>query len=67
MWVQAIARHSRYDPVEEAFIAGLLHDVGKVVLGISVPQEFANCVEFAKKRGMDFREAEQEFLGIDHT
>ncbi len=67
MWAQAIARHSRYDPVEEAFIAGLLHDVGKVVLGVSVPQEFANSVEFAKKKGMDSRDAEQELLGIDHT
>ncbi len=67
MWAQAIARHSRYDPVEEAFIAGLLHDIGKVVLGVSVPQEFANSVELAKRNGMDSSEAEQELLGIDHT
>ncbi len=67
MWAQAIARHSRYDPVEEAFIGGLLHDVGKVVLAVSVPQEFANSVALVKKEGTGSREAEQQLLGIDHT
>lgn len=66
-WAQAIAKNSRYDPVEEAFIAGLLHDVGKVVLAVFAPQEFAASIKLSSKEGLNSTEAERITLGIDHV
>jgi putative nucleotidyltransferase with HDIG domain len=52
---------------EEAFVAGLLHDIGKLILAICAPEDFVECIEFAVKKDILFVEAEQEILGIDHT
>jgi HD-like signal output (HDOD) protein len=52
---------------EEAFVVGLLHDIGKLVLAICVPEDFAKCVNFALNKNCLFLEAENELLGANHT
>jgi len=52
---------------EEAFIAGLLHDIGKLILAICAPEEFTNCINVALSKGCLFLDAEKETLGICHT
>lgn len=57
-----------YRPVEEAFVAGLLHDIGKVVLSGFL----ADCAEDLQERldaaeGTPFTEVEAELLQIDHA
>jgi len=52
---------------EEAFVAGLLHDIGKLILAICSPEDFANCINLAINKGCLFLEAEKEVLGICHT
>jgi len=52
---------------EEAFITGLLHDIGKFILAICAPEDFANCVNHAVSKGCLFLDAEKEILGICHT
>jgi putative nucleotidyltransferase with HDIG domain len=49
-----------------AYTAGLLHDVGKVVLDQVFPREFAACLQLAESRGCPSREVELELLGADH-
>ncbi len=49
-WAQAIAKHTRYQPVEEAFMGGLLHDVGKVLLAVAEPKQFAAAIKLAHTR-----------------
>jgi len=50
----------------EAFVAGLLHDVGKVILKQYFDREFAQIIEIQKERGISLEAAEQEILGTTH-
>jgi len=52
---------------EEAFVAGILHDIGKLILAICSPEDFAKCMNIAASKGCLFLEAEKEVLGIYHT
>ncbi len=51
---------------EEAFIAGLLHDIGKILLFSHYADEYVDTVEFSLKNNCASFEAEQKLLGIDH-
>jgi len=49
----------------EAMISGLLHDVGKLVLAVSLKEELIHLLEL-EERGMPYYLAEEE-LGLEHT
>ena len=51
----------------EAFTAGLLHDMGKIVLGTFVDIDDVPIKEIMNSDGLAFNEAEQMVLGIDHA
>lgn len=53
--------------VEDAFIVGLLHDLGKLFLDCYFPVQFAVCVAFASREKISQVEAERRVLEIDHT
>jgi len=50
-----------------AYLAGLLHDVGKFSLEEAMPKSFDALLEQAKTTGTSLYKVEQENLGIDHT
>lgn len=50
-----------------AFTAGLLHGVGKIVLGTFVEIDAAPILQFAYEDRIPFDEAERRVLGIDHA
>jgi len=64
---QALAIRARYRATEEAFVAGLLHDIGKVVLNTYLKDQFARVFLRAAQGDMTFAEAEREVLGFDHA
>ncbi len=49
-----------------AFTAGLLHDIGKVVLSEYVAEQFGEIIALVTHRGQSFLEAERAVLGYDH-
>ena len=55
------------DSVEEAFLYGLLHDIGKVVFGEFLPEETALVAQVSAARQIPWRQAEREVIGIDHA
>jgi len=58
---------SRQDS-EEAFVGGLLHDIGKLILDTHLSREFIQAVELADAKGMvSTYDAEQEMLGVTHA
>jgi HD-like signal output (HDOD) protein len=52
---------------ESAFIAGLLHDVGKLVLARALPHRFIQVVQACTEYNYDMLRAENNILGTDHT
>ena len=52
---------------EEAFLAGLMHDIGKLLLNLQVPAKFDEIVQIVYNENRHFCETEQELLGFDHT
>ena len=54
-------------PFEEYFSAGLLHDVGKVVLALHAPDQFTRALALAREQRMHLYQAEQEVLGATHA
>ncbi len=52
---------------DQSFIAGMLHDVGKIVLAANFPKECATAFQFAARGGVTFAAAEKEIFGADHA
>lgn len=52
---------------EEAFLAGLMHDIGKLVLNLRVPEKFDQIVQVVYNENQPFHTTEAELLGFDHT
>lgn len=51
---------------DDAFTAGLLHDVGKLVLATRAPALYTPIVEEAVRHGRPLHEVERRRLGVDH-
>jgi putative nucleotidyltransferase with HDIG domain len=64
---RAYGRAFRSPRVEEAFLGGLMHDIGKTVMGIKFPERYGALVRGVYNDGHDGMEAELELFGFDHT
>ena len=64
---QSLAGKVKYPVAEEAFVAGLLHDVGKVLLSVHLRGKFNQVVFAANKKRVSFVDAEREVFGFDHA
>jgi signal transduction histidine kinase/HD-like signal output (HDOD) protein len=51
---------------DEAFTAGLVHDLGKVVLDWILPKTYARCTALAAQRQCSLAEVERRLIGADH-
>ncbi|MDA8163467.1 MAG: HDOD domain-containing protein [Desulfobacteraceae bacterium] len=65
---KALAAHKGIDPGlrEEFFVAGLLHDLGKVPLSNRSPEEYKQAIALADLEQGALRQAEMTTLGLDH-
>lgn len=52
---------------EECFVAGLLHDIGQVVLARRFPDDYSKLCKESEESGIDKRSIERSRWGIDHT
>lgn len=62
-----LARGANHRLAGEAFVAGLLHDIGKLVLNQYLPEEFAEIQDRIWERNQPCEEAEQAVLGVTHA
>ena len=51
----------------EAFLGGILHDLGTLLIIQYFPKEFEKIVNIVQKNGVDFLTAEMEVLGCTHS
>lgn len=61
-----ISGRKTVDP-EEAYIAGMLHDIGKIVLNDYIRFGYGLIVKIVEDQQRPFMEAEREVLGFDHA
>jgi len=61
-----LGNHLRYDKVEELFVSGLLHDIGKIVEMIFLPEAFKEIVKLVSDENILMIAAEERILGYRH-
>ncbi len=61
-----IAQRIGYKDCEEAYIAGLLIDIGKIILSSFAEDQFNQVMEKSEKDKIPFNKAEQDVLGFGH-
>lgn len=64
---RAFARALRFPRLEEAFIGGLLHDIGKSVLGVKFPDHYAAIQRTTYNDQGISLDLELESFGFDHA
>ncbi len=62
----AIAREIGCKDPEEYAVAGLLHDIGKVVAAVQLPDSRAAIDALVREKDVSYRQAELEILGFAH-
>lgn len=56
-----------YPDPEEAYVAGLLHDIGKLLLDQYVLADYQQIVEIMREKHMPLWMVEEQLFGIDHA
>jgi len=77
MWIHSVncavasevihSRMARTSSSEAAFVAGLLHDVGKLILARALPERFMQIVEACREYNFTMAQAEKNLLSTDHA
>jgi len=62
-----IAKYKNVANTERLFVAGLLHDIGRVIIYKHLPDQGREILLHARRTGCLLRSAELEVLGFDHT
>ncbi|MEW5746730.1 MAG: HDOD domain-containing protein [Nitrospirota bacterium] len=62
-----IAKKKGLSEPEEVSVAALLHDIGKVVLGLKFPEEYRTIMAETEAKGLFIFEAERGVFGINHA
>jgi HD-like signal output (HDOD) protein/CheY-like chemotaxis protein len=72
-WVGVVARRlaeverQETTMVEQCFLAGLLHDVGQLVLASGLSEEYSAVLAEARQQNLPVWQVEQEMLGAAHA
>jgi len=61
-----VAESLGYADPDEAFVAGVLHDIGKLIILLNQPDEFRRSQRLRESGNLTSVEAEQRVLGFDH-
>lgn len=64
---KVLGRRRGFTATEEFFIAGLLHDVGKIIVDQYLHDEFLEILHRVQSRDILMLTAEEEVLGVNHA
>src|SRR5206468_3134240 len=59
--------HSNAKMGDQCFLAGLLHDTGKLILAAGMPDQYARVLETARSENKTLWEAERAEFGATHA
>jgi len=63
----AQAEQSDLKIADQCLLAGMLHDVGQLILAFGLPDEYAGVISRAKKENLQIWQVEQEAFGATHA
>lgn len=63
----ARARHEQTSLVDECFTAGLLHDMGKMILAANHTEKFRESMRLVRNSGLQENDAENQVFGTNHA
>ncbi|WP_029893346.1 HDOD domain-containing protein [Desulfohalovibrio reitneri] len=66
MACSCIARRAGFKDPEEYSVAGLLHDLGKVVMAVQLPELEERVSAAVKEKDLSYLQAEKETMGFGH-
>ncbi len=61
-----LATYRREANVERYFVAGVLHDIGRLIIYLKLPDQARECLVRCKSSGELLHRVEKEILGFDH-
>ncbi|WP_418789963.1 HDOD domain-containing protein [Phosphitispora sp. TUW77] len=64
---RSLSKKIGYEFPDQAFVAGLLHDIGKLILNTYMTQKFEDVISKVAAENIPFMLAEQQILGFDHA
>ena len=67
MVCENLARLLHSKQVEEAYVSGLLHDIGKLILNDVMQADYSRIATFILRYKMSLWEIEKKLIGIDHA
>ncbi len=69
LFAKEIARSMEADKetVDDAFGAGMLHDVGCLIMASSLPEQYAKTFALAEAANLNLRDAEMKVFGANHA
>ncbi len=67
MTAQTIAKRCGFKEIDLAYTAGLLKDVGKVILDEYIKNNLEEVMKLVEEKNIAFSEAEAEVLGVSHA
>jgi len=67
MFVELISDEIEFADSNGAFIAGMLHDVGKLLIAVSMPKKYEDILAVVAVSGAPLLACEREILGTDHA
>ena len=62
-----LAQVLRYQDSEQAYVAGLLHDIGKLLLDQAVLSNYAGIADYVQRYHLQLWQVEEKLIGIDHA
>ncbi|MEO8427189.1 MAG: response regulator [Verrucomicrobiota bacterium] len=68
-YAHRIADAESVDPemINQAFTAGMLHDIGKLILAANLPAKFSKVVALARQQKVELWQVERELFGATHA
>ncbi len=63
----AIAELQDKKTCDYAFIAGLLHDIGKLILAVNMPDKYKKAIEISNQEGVELYRAEAKVFKTSHA
>lgn len=64
---EALAKRTRVAKPQDAYTAGILHDIGRLILRKAMPAEFDLAVQTTLKEELSLDQTEEEIIGFNHA